>query len=259
MLKIFVWGVICFCLALAPSYAKQIAIVIDDVGNHERDLELLNLPGQLSFSILPHTPYSQLFARLASKENKELLLHVPMQSIENKVLGPGALTLKMNKWQLQTTLGHALATLPQVRGVNNHMGSALTQYITPMNWTMEVLKKRGLFFLDSRTTEQTQAQHAANLYGVRNIGRHVFLDNVPTEDALQSQLTQLKLLAQSQDSAIAIAHPYPTTISFLNKALPELIAQGFELVPVSQLVQHKYIQLAQQQNTHLPNNRRGIK
>ncbi len=230
-----------------PSAAKQIAIVIDDVGNHERDLQLLDLPGQLSFSILPHTPYSQQFAFMASRANKELLLHIPMQSLQEKALGPGALTLDMNKWQLQSTLGHALATLPQVKGVNNHMGSALTQYVQPMKWTMEVLKKRGLFFLDSRTTEHTQAQTVANLYGVENIGRHIFLDNDPTYDALVQQLQALKSKADSEQFAIAIAHPYPQTVAFLKVALPELVAQGYELVPVSQLVESKYIQLAERQ------------
>ncbi|WP_261626212.1 divergent polysaccharide deacetylase family protein [Pseudoalteromonas holothuriae] len=239
------WGLLVIWLLALPCAAKQIAIVIDDVGNHQRDLQLLELPGQLSFSILPHTPYSQQFAFLASKANKELLLHIPMQSLHNKALGPGALTLTMNKWQLQSTLGHALATLPQVKGVNNHMGSALTQYIEPMKWTMEVLKKRGLFFLDSRTTEHTQAQTVANLYGVENIDRHVFLDNVPTNDALKLQLEALKLRADAQQYAIAIAHPYPETITFLKAAIPELEQQGYELVPVSQLVNLKYIQLAE--------------
>ncbi|MBD1581728.1 divergent polysaccharide deacetylase family protein [Pseudoalteromonas sp. S16_S37] len=228
-----------------PSAAKQIAIVIDDIGNHKRDLQLLALPGQLSFSILPHTPYSQQFAYLASKQKKELLLHVPMQSTQDKALGPGALTLDMNKWQLQSTLGHALSTLPQVKGVNNHMGSALTQYVEPMKWTMEVLKKRGLFFLDSRTTEYTQAQNVANLYGVENISRHIFLDNEPTAEALRVQLEALKHTADTEQFAIAIAHPYPETVAFLTIALPELTAQGYEIVPVSQLVELKYIQLAE--------------
>jgi polysaccharide deacetylase 2 family uncharacterized protein YibQ len=250
VLQTLICAILWFSLALTPCYAKKIAIVIDDVGNHKRDLELLNLPGQLSFSILPHTAYSQLFARRASQANKELLLHIPMQAIESKELGPGALTLDMKKWQLQTTLGHALATLPQVKGVNNHMGSALTQYITPMFWTMEVLKKRNLFFLDSRTTEQTQAQHAANLFGVRNIGRHLFLDNVLTTSALEAQFTKLKALADHQNAVIAIAHPYPETVKFLHKVLPELMREGYQLVPVSELVQYKYIQLAQKQNTY---------
>ena len=225
---------------------KQIAIVIDDIGNHQRDLEILNLPGKISFSILPHTPYSQVFARLASKSNKELLLHIPMQALDNsKALGPGALTSDMSKEQLQITLGNALATLPQVKGVNNHMGSALTQESLPMKWTMEVLKKRNLYFLDSRTTGLSQAQNVANLYGVENVGRHVFLDNIPNEKQLQFRLNELKYKAERYNFAIAIAHPYPETIEFLQRMLPELEQQGFELVPLSQLVERKYIQLAQ--------------
>lgn len=224
--------------------AKQIAIVIDDIGYHQRDLELLSLPGQLSYSILPHTPYSQIFATLASQSNKELLLHIPMQALNGKKLGPGALTLDMNKVQLQQTLGNALASLPQVKGVNNHMGSALTQQSEAMKWTMEVLKKRQLFFLDSRTTQLSQAQNAANFLGVANIGRHVFLDNITTTEQLQFRLEELKSKATKYQFAIAIAHPYPETIDFLRQALPQLSEQGFELVPVSHLIERKYVQLA---------------
>ena len=232
------------CLPLFCQ-AKQIAIVIDDIGNHQRDLEILNLPGQVTFSILPHTPYSQIFAERASKTHKELLLHVPMQALDKtKALGPGALTDTMTKSELQTTLGHALASLPQVKGVNNHMGSELTQRTEPMKWTMEVLKKRGLYFLDSRTTSQSEAQNVANLYGVANVSRHVFLDNNVTHSQLQHQLEELKSKAEHFNYAIAIAHPYPETVAFLQQALPELQQQGFELVPLSQLVETKYIQLA---------------
>jgi len=162
--KIRMWLFFSVCIACFSANAKQIAIVIDDIGYHQRDLEFLTLPGQLTYSILPHTPYSQVFATHASKANKELLLHVPMQALNGKALGPGALTLDMDKAQLQQTLGTALASLPQVRGVNNHMGSALTQQSQAMKWTMEVLKKRELYFLDSRTTGLSQAQNAANFF-----------------------------------------------------------------------------------------------
>ncbi|WP_086005534.1 divergent polysaccharide deacetylase family protein [Pseudoalteromonas sp. BSi20652] len=239
------WALFVTCFASVGVRAKQIAIVIDDIGYHQRDLEFLSLPGQLTYSILPHTPYSQIFATLASQSNKELLLHIPMQALNGKELGPGALTLNMTKEQLQQTLGTALATLPQVKGVNNHMGSALTQKSQAMKWTMEVLKKRHLYFLDSRTTDLSQAQNAANFLGVANIGRQVFLDNITTTEQLQLRLNELKQQATEHSFAIAIAHPYPETINFLRHAIPELTKQGFELVPVSQLVERKYIQLAQ--------------
>jgi polysaccharide deacetylase 2 family uncharacterized protein YibQ len=248
--KIFTWFFLAICF-VSPLKAKQIAIVIDDIGYHQRDLEFLSLPGQLSYSILPHTPFSQTFAALANQSNKELLLHVPMQALNGKKLGPGALTLDMNKAQLQHTLTTALASLPYVKGVNNHMGSALTQQNQAMQWTMEVLKKRHLYFLDSRTTDLSQAQKAANLSGVENISRHVFLDNIPTPKQYRLRLNELKQRATQHNFAIAIAHPYPETISFLRTALPELIQEGFELVPVSQLVERKYIQLAQAQSVNL--------
>nr|WP_211842124.1 divergent polysaccharide deacetylase family protein [Pseudoalteromonas sp. NEC-BIFX-2020_015] len=240
------WLLLVICTLPSLALGKQIAIVIDDIGNHQRDLNTLNLPGKISYSILPHTPYSQIFARLASKANKELLLHIPMQALDtSKALGPGALTSDMSKEQLQYTLGNALASLPQVKGVNNHMGSALTQESLPMKWTMEVLKKRNLYFLDSRTTGLSQAQNVANLYGVENVGRHVFLDNILNEQQLQFRFNELKYKADRYNFAIAIAHPHPETIEFLQRMLPELEQQGFELVPLSQLVERKYIQLAQ--------------
>ncbi|WP_082378980.1 divergent polysaccharide deacetylase family protein [Pseudoalteromonas porphyrae] len=245
-MKKLTWLLLVICTLPSLALGKQIAIVIDDIGNHQRDLNTLNLPGKISYSILPHTPYSQIFARLASKANKELLLHIPMQALDtSKALGPGALTSDMSKEQLQYTLGNALASLPQVKGVNNHMGSALTQESLPMKWTMEVLKKRNLYFLDSRTTGLSQAQNVANLYGVENVGRHVFLDNILNEQQLQFRFNELKYKADRYNFAIAIAHPHPETIEFLQRMLPELEQQGFELVPLSQLVERKYIQLAQ--------------
>ena len=234
----------CMLLCSASSYAGQVAIVIDDIGYHARDLQAITLPGEVSYSILPHTPFAKRFATQAELANKELLLHVPMQASSGKELGPGAITQDMNKAELQYTLEKALDDLPQVKGINNHMGSYLTQKIKPMSWTMEILKERNLYFLDSKTTQKSQAQNMANLFGVNNISRHVFLDNIPSEKQMTFRLNQLIRLAKKNDYAIAIAHPYPETLAFLDKHIPTLKDQGIELVPLSRLVNKKYIRLA---------------
>ena len=65
-----------------------------------------------------------------------------------------------------------------------------------------------------------------------------------TTQQLTQQLEELKVKAEHFNYAIAIAHPYPETVAFLQEALPELEKQGYELVPLSQLVETKYIQLA---------------
>ncbi len=226
------------------AQAKQVAIIIDDIGYHQRDLAAISLPGEISYSILPHTPFAKAFAIEAHLANKETLLHVPMQALSGKKLGPGGLTEQMSKRQVQETLEKALNELPQVKGINNHMGSFLTQKLEPMIWTMEILKQKNLYFLDSKTTDKSLAQNIANLHGVNNVARHVFLDNIPTETQMNYRLNQLIRIAKKREFAIAIAHPYPETLEFLQRAIVVLQENEIELVPLSQLVQKKYIKLA---------------
>ena len=53
---------------------------------------------------------------------------------------------------------------------------------------------------------------------------------------MRKQLERLKRRAIDEGQAVAIGHPYPETMALLEQALPELMAEGFELVPVSELV-----------------------
>ncbi|WKD25358.1 divergent polysaccharide deacetylase family protein [Pseudoalteromonas sp. KG3] len=85
----------------------------------------------------------------------------------------------------------------------------------------------------------------ANLYGVENVSLHVFLDNIVTKQQLSMRISELKHKAELYSFAIAIEHP--ETIAFLKHAIPTL-QQDLELVPLSQLVQRKYIQLAETEN-----------
>ena len=48
--------------------------------------------------------------------------------------GPGALTSEMGRMQLVLSLQRQLKSVPFAEGVNNHMGSALTQNSTAMHW-----------------------------------------------------------------------------------------------------------------------------
>ncbi|MFY8274073.1 divergent polysaccharide deacetylase family protein [Pseudoalteromonas sp. SSDWG2] len=238
-------------LSLPAQANQKIAIVIDDIGYQKKDMSALDIPGELTFSILPFTPYAKRFAKQAQAKNKEIMLHAPMQALDGKTLGPGALTMDMPKEDFQSMLRTALDSLPNIKGVNNHMGSLLTQQNAPMNWTMEVLKEHELYFLDSKTTPKSKAQTVASLHGVDNIARHVFLDNITTQKQLRFRFDQLKRIAKRYDYAVAIAHPYPETFEFLSQALEELEHEGIELVPLSELVQARSLRLAQAKTTSL--------
>lgn len=223
-------------LSQLASASPRIAIIIDDIGYQKTDLKMVALPYDLTFAVLPHTPYGKQAAELAFNQQKDVILHMPMEAANQNALGPGALTRNMSRLQIHRTLELALADIPYAIGINNHMGSLFTTLEQPMAWTMEYLQQRQLFFIDSLTTPQSTAKHYAAQHNVTLLARHVFLDNEQNQHAIERQFQQLLQIARRHQTAIAIGHPYPETYRFLQQRLPELTAEGIELVAISALL-----------------------
>ncbi|WP_235282085.1 divergent polysaccharide deacetylase family protein [Thalassotalea sp. ND16A] len=231
--------------ALAQSKDK-IAIVIDDIGYRATDKSALQLPKQVTFSVLPHTPFGRELAERGNSQQREILLHVPMESIDNLLLGPGALTASMDEANVKKTLAASIADIPHVIGVNNHMGSRLTQMSEPMAWTMQFLKDNDLFFLDSRTSKYSQAEYVAQRVGVPSLHRHLFLDNKIDEKYIEQQFHKLISTSKQEGAVIAIAHPHPETLRVIKKMLPILAMNGIELVEISALLPVQKVRISQQ-------------
>lgn len=227
------------CRVSAPEPAPRdtLVIIIDDIGyrlDHGR--AAVALPGKLNYAVLPYTPHGQRLARAAHRLGKEVLLHAPMSNLGRKPLGPGALTPELSREQFASALTASLATVPHARGVNNHMGSDLTRRRPQMQWLMESLAGRGLYFVDSRTDKGTVAAAVASEQRVPNLSRQVFLDNSREPAAIAERFDHLTRLAREKGLAVAIGHPYPETIAFLRRALPALDSQGFRLALVSEVL-----------------------
>ena len=67
--------------------------------------------------------------------------------------------------------------------------------------------------------------------------RQVFLDRDPEPEEITAQFRRLLALARERGSAIAIGHPYPETLEVLATEIPRATELGYELVPVSYLLQ----------------------
>lgn len=226
-------------LQSSNSFAMQtgrLAIVLDDMGYNLSDFQALSLPKEITFSILPFTPQGRRLAEKAHQQGRELLLHIPMQAkSNNSKLGKGALMADMQEKEFKATLQRSLDYQPYAQGINNHMGSALTEQIEPMRWIMEVLLAQGLYFLDSRTTTHTVAESTAKIFGVPALRRHIFLDNIKTEQAMNEQFQQALRLTQEHKMVVIIAHPYPETLSFLQQKF-NLPATEKLLITLNQLI-----------------------
>lgn len=222
----------------ARAEEPRLAIIIDDIGDRlPEGRAVIELPGALTYSILPHTPHSTGLARLAHRLGKEVMLHLPMASVNGNRLGPGGLTLDMTRETFRRTLLGNLRSVPHARGVNNHMGSLLTRHPGHMAWLMAELRAAGgLYFVDSRTARQSVAVQVAGEYGLHATRRDVFLDNTRRFDYIAGQFRQALAIARATGTAIAIGHPYPETIAALQTLLPRLKTEGIRLVPVSELI-----------------------
>ena len=217
------------------ALAAKLAIVIDDLGYQPMPAALSALPPQVSISILPDTPYDRATSKLAHQQQRDVLLHMPMEPMHRAPVEMATLTRDMDQQTLQNVLRWGLQRVPDAIAVNNHMGSALTQSPQAMDWVMEVLAEQGLFFLDSRTTAKSVALERARQHHLPALRRHVFLDHMSTEKFVTQQLSRAVHKAKKTGYAIAIGHPYPVTLDVLGQLLPQLEAQGIQLVRLSEL------------------------
>ena len=222
-----------------PKGLPKVAIIIDDIGYERRVAEkFLSLDAVLTFSVFPHSPFQQRIIRKAHTKGFEIMLHLPMEPYEYPEVDPGpdALLTSMSPDELIDQLNKNLDAVPLIKGVNNHMGSKMTTESTRMYQIFSVLKKRGLFFVDSRTTPESICKPSARLLQIPFAERDVFLDHVQESDFIRRQIKELIRIAEIHGTAVGIAHPHLITYEIFREELPEL-QKKVRLVPASSLVQ----------------------
>ncbi|MEM8497882.1 MAG: divergent polysaccharide deacetylase family protein [Pseudomonadota bacterium] len=241
----FIMCVITLTVHAQDADAPAIVLIIDDLGNNqEASLRTVGLYGELTLGILPHTPYAGHIAKLATDAGKEVIVHVPMSSIHGVNTGPGGLNERQSEQYFVEVLTDNLGAVPFARGVNNHMGSSLTQNDSMMQLLMSVIAQRELYFIDSRTSAKTVAATMAGRHNIKHLSRDVFLDNTPTVDHIHGQFQRLLRVARKHGIAVAIGHPHVATLDYLESVLPTLEAlEKVRLISGSKAIDLRYPQV----------------
>lgn len=250
IVKHLIAGLIVSCLVLVYTARADadtpafVAIIIDDLGHNLRDgNRALGLPGAITYSILPYTRHSRFLALRATRSGREVMLHLPMENVRDHDIGPSGLTSRLQKSEFVSALHNALAEVPFVRGINNHMGSYLTQQSLQMHWLMAEISKQQFYFVDSRTTPMSVASDIAKQNQILESSRDIFLDNTRSFYAIDLSFRHLIRLAKARGSAIAIGHPHATTLAYLEIALPLLQDEGIQLISASTLLAMQSVML----------------
>lgn len=217
--------------------APLVSIVIDDMGYSPPALDrLMAMPGPLSLSFLPNAESTPAMLERARRQPFELMLHLPMEPLGDADPGPDALLVGLAEDEIRRRLRLALRAVPEIVGVNNHMGSRFTADPRGLGLVMDELRQRPLFFLDSLTNPASLAEAAAAAAGIPTTRRDVFIDHVAEPLAIARQLRRVEQLGRRAGSVVAIGHPYPETLDALERWLPTLERKGFRLAPVTQVI-----------------------
>ncbi len=230
-------------IAPAPAGGGKLYLVIDDVGYSLEQLEgYLDLPIPMTFALLPGLEFSRAAQEQIARSGEEMILHQPIEPLGDEDPGPGALYVGMQSEEMRKIVSENLDQLPQVIGVNNHMGSKGTADPELMEALFSVLKGRQLYFLDSRTTADTVGNRVAEKLGLPFTQRNVFLDNV--EDPLEIELALSSALevARTQGYAVMIGHVWSRELaSTLSLWYGKIEDRGYEFVHLSSFFAEEHV------------------
>lgn len=221
------------------SAARQVAIIIDDIGYDMKPVrELLAIDENITFAILPLLAHSREAAEALHQAHREILLHLPMEplSYPKEKPGSGALFTDMNDEEILFQLQRNMESVPYASGVNNHMGSKFMADEEKLTLVFRELKKKNLFFIDSRTTRDSKTEAAAHEVRLTVMSRKIFLDNERDYSRIYQVLMEAAREADGNSPLIVIGHPYPETIRAVREAGKAYREKGIVIVPASALL-----------------------
>jgi polysaccharide deacetylase 2 family uncharacterized protein YibQ len=197
-----------------------------------------DLPGAVTLAFDPYARRLGEWIGAARGAGHEVILSVPMEPTDFPRQDPGpyslltALAAKENIERLDWVLSRATGYV----GIANMMGSRFTTSQSSLVPVFDELKKRGLLFVDTRTSEQSVAGSLANSLGVPRAVSDVTLDIEAARDAIDQRLAQLEEKARRSGTALATGFAYPVTLERVALWAKTLGDKGIALAPASALV-----------------------
>ncbi|MEW5691683.1 MAG: divergent polysaccharide deacetylase family protein [Candidatus Hydrogenedentota bacterium] len=231
---------ILFSLSSILNYVSSINVIIDDCGyGTSLEKKFLELDNRIAFAVLPYLRASKRFAEEAKDKGFDVMLHLPMESQAGNNPGPYAVLTNLSENEILLRLEKAFNNIgiENICGVNNHMGSKATSDERTMRIVLSCLKNKGLFFIDSLTSNKSVGLQIAKKLGIPTAARDVFLDNTITEEYVRKQWNHLLNLSKKNGNAIAIGHCISLpTYTILKEELPLLKEKNIYLLRVTEKV-----------------------
>ena len=217
-----------------------IALIIDDFGpawNQKLVDGFINLPFEITISVIPGNRTSVKVAQSAVKAGKEVFIHLPLEPEERIALDErDMIMVGASGEQVRKIIDRVTDEIPEAVGINNHMGSKATADPKLMEFLANSVRRKRLRYVDSRTSERSQALGAMMREGVPAVGRDVFLDVRSDSASVAAQIHELASIAKRRGWAVGIGHVKQSTLAAVEAAFPLLEVEGFRFVGAGKLI-----------------------
>ncbi len=218
--------VLSFSVGKGSPQRPKIALIFDDLGESLKDLkEIYSLDTPFTISVIPNLKFSKNIAHIASRCGFSVLIHLPLEPANSQRYQTDKyrfITSDLSKREVIYLLRQYLNSIRIAIGVNNHMGSLATENQQLMEIVLRELKKRGLIFIDSRTSLKSIAYEQARKIELISGYNQGFLDAIDDIKAIEKRMEELEVLAREKGKIIVIAHPRKNTLKFLKAQLSRL-------------------------------------
>ncbi len=188
---------------------KRLAIVIDDMGyDKELAMKFASLDLPLAFSFLPDAPFGKELSEYMGKKGYTIMVHMPSEPMDYPKDNPGryAIYVSTSKKRTFFLLQRACRRIKWAIGLNNHMGSRILRDKRHLDYIMEFLRSRHMFFVDSATVKDSLGCREAHRFNVLCARRRVFLDNKKSVSYIKHQIEVALRMLKKRDDVVAIGH-----------------------------------------------------
>jgi len=227
--------------APAPAGAKfRIAIVINGLGQSSSATKtaLDALPAAITLGFVPYAADAQNWVAKARERGHEVLLQIPMESLDfpESDLGPQTLRSGQDEESNIQRLSWAMSRFTGYAGVTNLLGQRFLTDSEALSPVLTYLNRRGLYFFDNGAASQSVAPMVASQVAIPAAQSGPALDGVQNPSEIDRRLSELETQARANGTAVGSAFLYPATVARIAAWAKGLEARGFVLVPVSAIV-----------------------
>ncbi|MDF1748198.1 MAG: divergent polysaccharide deacetylase family protein [Alphaproteobacteria bacterium] len=217
----------------------RIAVVVVNLGLSVESTEAaIALPGAVTLSFSPYAPNLKDWIAQARTAGHEVMVGLPMEPRDFPRSDAGLLSLmtsvdaEQNILNLQRVMSEGSGYI----GLVNYQGSGFTSSRAALQPVMEDLSKRGLIYFDTLDNATSVAPEVAKAVGMPHATGDMMIDASESRGTVLERLTQLELLAKTQNTAVVSVKPFPMLLQRVKRWSRELSGKGMVLTPLSGII-----------------------